>query len=442
MKRNLKNKLTPDYSPLKRGATTKLFFAFLLIGLVSCSTKDAAHDHDTYTCPMHPTVISEKPGTCPVCGMDLVLQSRPGEELEISEDLAKLMRSPNETVVGSIRTIQGQYKEVAVVVESQGLATYDTRKIYSIPSRVGGRLEKVYLKYAYQPVSIGQKVADIYSPELVTAQRELLFLLENEAEDHTIINAAKSKLELLGMSKPQIKNIIEKKETTNTLSVFSPYAGYVIVDEREASITGSQPLNSAQKGDMNEMGSPTSNSSDTSPAEYAPGRLVREGDYISAGETLFTVVNGESLRIELNIPSNQTGALKKGDRIELDLGNGRKKETSIDFVQPFFNEGQDFLKVRVYPKKSDGLRIGQLVSAKIMLTPSESLWIPRQSVVDLGIDKIVFVKVDGALRPKKITTGISSEGLIQVIHGLSSSDEIAENAQYLVDSESFIKSVQ
>jgi multidrug efflux pump subunit AcrA (membrane-fusion protein) len=443
MKKNLKNNLTADYPTLKRGATTTLlFFAFFLIVVVSCSNDHAANDHDTYTCPMHPTVTSDKPGTCPVCGMDLVLQSRPGEDLEISEDLAKLMKSPNETVVGSMRTIQGQYKAVAVVIESQGVATYDTRKIYSIPSRVGGRLEKLYLKYAYQPVRRGQKVADIYSPELVTAQRELLFLLENDAQDNTIINAAKIKLGLLGMSKSQIQSLIEKKETTNTFSVFSPYAGYVIVDEAEPFSAGSQPLNSAQTGDMNEMGPSTSNSPNTPPAESASGRLVREGDYVSAGQTLFTIVNDESLRIDLNIPSNRAGSLKKGDRVELDFGNGQQEETSIDFVQPFFNEGQDFLKVRVYPKKSDGLRIGQLVSAKIVLSPSESLWIPKQSVVDLGIDKIVFVKVDGALKPKKITTGISSAGLIQVIHGLSSSEEIAENAQYLVDSESFIKTVE
>ena len=75
----------------------------------------------------------------------------------------------------------------------QGVVTYDTRNIYTIPTRIGGRLERVYLKYAFQKVSKGQKVAEIYSPELLTAQRELLFLVENDAENTTLIESAKEK---------------------------------------------------------------------------------------------------------------------------------------------------------------------------------------------------------------------------------------------------------
>jgi hypothetical protein len=102
---------------------------------------------------------------------------------------------------------------------------------------------------------------------------------------------------------------------------------------------------------------------------------------------------------------------------------------------------RSFLKLRVYTKKIQGLHIGHLVTAKIQLSPSESLWVPRESVLDLGNNKVVFIKDRGVLKPKKIMTGVSSEGLIQVTSGLSSSDEIAANAQYLVDSESFIKTI-
>jgi multidrug efflux pump subunit AcrA (membrane-fusion protein) len=374
--------------------------------------------------------------------MDLVRQSNPGEELEISADLAKLMKSPNETVVASIKTVKGQYKAVPVVVEAQGRVTYDTRNIFSIPSRIAGRLEKVYIKYAYQSVRKGQKVADIYSPELIAAQRELLFLVENDAKNHALIDAAKRKLELLGMTNLQIEGLMKAKETKNTFSVFSPYTGYLIIDQSTTSTSGPRPANSTETTNMNEMGSASPNAMSTSPSQPASGTIVREGYYVSAGQTLFNIINDESLRIELDIPSNQSASVMKGDRVELDFGNGQRKETSVDFVQPFFDEGQDFIKVRVYIKKFEGLHIGHLVTAKLLLSPSESLWVPKQSIVDLGIDKIVFVKVAGVLKPKKVTTGISSEGLIQINHGLSSSDEIAENAQYLVDSEGFIKTAQ
>jgi hypothetical protein len=86
---------------------------------------------------MHPTVISDRPGTCPVCGMDLVRKARAGEAVKITEDLSKLLKSPNETVVASINTIKGQYKSVPVSVQAQGVVTYDTRNIYTIPARLG-----------------------------------------------------------------------------------------------------------------------------------------------------------------------------------------------------------------------------------------------------------------------------------------------------------------
>src|SRR5688500_15496931 len=158
-----------------------VYLIVLLVTLTSCGHNgDHAENADTYTCPMHPTVVSDRPGSCPVCGMDLVRKARAGEAVEITEDLSKLIKSPNEIVVASIKTIKGEYKSVPVTVQAQGVVTYDTRKIFTIPARVGGRIEKIYLKHAFQQVAKGQKIAEVYSPELIKAQRELLFLLEND----------------------------------------------------------------------------------------------------------------------------------------------------------------------------------------------------------------------------------------------------------------------
>src|SRR5687767_3284996 len=185
MKKNLKN-------------NSIILAIVALLTLASCGAGGNHVEHaDTYTCPMHPTVVSDRPSTCPVCGMDLVRKARSGEEVEITEDLAKVLKSPNEIVIASIKTIKAEYKSVPSSVEAQGLVTYDTRNIFTIPSRVGGRLEKIYLKYEFQPVSKGQKIAEIYSPELITAQRELLFLVENDAENKSLLDGAKNKLGLL-----------------------------------------------------------------------------------------------------------------------------------------------------------------------------------------------------------------------------------------------------
>ena len=417
-----------------------------LLTLASCGGGEHEEHADTYTCPMHPTVISDRPSTCPVCGMDLVRKARAGEEVEITEDIAKLLKSPNETVIASIKTIKAEYKSVPSSVEAQGVVTYDTRNIFTVPSRVGGRLEKIYLKYEIQSVTKGQKIAELYSPELLTAQRELLFLLENDAENKSLIDAAKNKLELLGLTSAQIDNLITRKTPTQTFSIYSAYSGYLITGQPAPTTSVSVSSASATSAGMSDgMGASTSGTSagtSTASSTNQSGSIIREGAYVSAGQTLFSIVNTGDLRIELDLPASQAGAIIKGDKLSLDFGNGAIEETTIDFIQPFFNEGQDFVKLRVFTSKIKDLHIGHLVSAKIQVPASESLWVPREAVLDIGTDKIVFLKERGVLKPKKVTTGISSEGLVEIKSGLASSDEIAANAQYLIDSESFIKTAK
>jgi multidrug efflux pump subunit AcrA (membrane-fusion protein) len=387
---------------------------------------------------MHPTVIADQPGTCPVCGMDLVRKARAGEAVEITEDLSRLLKSPNEIVVTSIETIKGTYKSVPISIEAQGIVTYDTRNISTIPTRIGGRLEKVFLKYPFQKVTKGQKVAEIYSPELLTAQRELIFLLENDSQNEPIIKSAKERLSLLGASDRQIDDLVKRKEPLATFTIYSPYNGYVISETQAAPVApamAQQP--SSQSSGMREG---TSSSASTSPAGIAPGQaLTREGSYVSSGQTLFRVVNPSLLRVELNISSELTGAIEKGSEVTLDFGNEHTQHATVDFIQPFFNEGQEFLIARIYTRHTEALHIGHLVKAILKGKPVEALWVPKQAVLDLGVDKVVFIKDKKVLKPKKVTVGVRTDDLVEIKQGLSSSDEIAANAQYLVDSESFIK---
>jgi multidrug efflux pump subunit AcrA (membrane-fusion protein) len=373
--------------------------------------------------------------------MDLVRKAREGEEVEITEDLAKLLKSPNETVIASIKTIKAEYKSMPLQVDVQGMVTYDTRTVYTIPTRVGGRLEKVFLKSAFQPVAKGQKVAEIYSPELITAQRELLYLIEHDTNNTSLIESAKSRLKLLGASESQINSLIKRKEPLNTFTVYSSYSGYLIPDNQPAPAMNATPLASqTSSGGMNEMGgSSTTSTLSSQPASIA-GSLIREGNYVSTGQTLYKVINTSSLRIELNLPSSQASAIKKGQEIELDFGNDKKEKASVDFIQPFFSESEEFIKLRVYTRHMEDLHIGHLVNASMQLQSTETLWVPKEAVLDLGNEQIVFVKERGRFNPKAITTGIKTAGWVEVKKGLSSTDEIAGNSQYLVDSESFVKS--
>jgi multidrug efflux pump subunit AcrA (membrane-fusion protein) len=404
-----------------------MLIVLVLFLIAACSKSNDHAEHDNFTCPMHPTVVSDKPGSCPVCGMDLVRKARPGEELKISEGLVNALKAPDQSVVSSIKTTKPSFMSIPLSVKALGIITYDARNVYTVSARVGGRLEKSYLKYEFQPVIKGQKIAEIYSPELSTAQRELLYVLKNDSQNHMLVEAAKSKLIRLGLSTTQVEDLIKRQRVGDTFSIYSPYDGYVVGGGPTAAIVAN-----SGKTDMTSE----SASLDGSPLGKLP---LREGSYISEGQTLVKIVNTRAIRIELNVDQRQIGTVTVGDEVEIDFGNGTKEMVSVDFVQPFFDKEQSFLKLRLYAKKIEGLPIGQLVEANLKLKSTESLWLPKQSVIDLGNNKVVFVKDRETFKPKKIVTGISTGEFIEVKSGLATADEIASNAQYLVDSESFIK---
>ena len=420
---------------MKRNWRNKIVTIFLLLTalMTACNSDKHAEHADTYTCPMHPTVISDKQGVCPVCGMDLVRKAREGEEVKITEDLAKLIKSPNELVASDIKTIKPSFQSMEGTVEALGIVTYDSRNLFNIPAKVGGRLDNVFLKYPFQKISKGQKIAEIYSPELITVQREFLFLLKNDPGNAELIEGSRKKLSLLGLSSMQIDQLTNGKEPSLTFSIFSPYDGYVIPEGQAAPvlIPGSQSTMS---------GMASTGTVATPSSKQTSGDLIRVGSYVSAGQTLFKVVNTSRLFVEMNVPASQAGAIKPDAEITLDMGNGIIENGKIDLVQPFFEKGEDFLRVHAHITRSHHANIGQLVKARIPVRSSEGLWLPKDAVVDLGVSQVVFVKDRDVFKAKKVITGMRMDAWIEIKSGLASSDVLASNAQYLVDSESFIKS--
>ncbi len=414
MRKKLRDKLTLD--------TCQLLILLLLV--ISCAPKDSAHEHaDTYICPMHPTVINDKQGVCPVCNMDLVRQGRPDEEVIITEDLAHLIKSPNSRVLASIKTIKGEYKSQSTSVQLTGLVTYDTRLLQSISARVSGRLEMLNLKYAFQSIKKGQKLAEIYSPELIAAQRELLLLMEQD-DKTDLLDGAKQKLFLLGFSQHQLKELITTKSIQQRFSIFSPVEGYLVYENQSATISESEPTG------MNE-------SKSTGSKQVGANAMIREGDYISTGQTLFTVFDNAAVRVELNVPTSLASGLKSGDEIDIIINN-QTKNARVDFVQPFYSQGEDFQKIRVDIKDQSTIKIGTLVSAIWKSSVRESLWIPRAAIINLGNESIVFVREKSVFSPRKVVVEYRNKAHVAV-KGLSSSDEIAVDAQFLTDSEGFIK---
>lgn len=375
-----------------------------------------------YTCPMHPEIIKAQPGKCPICGMDLVKKETDSKKVGDVE-LETLLKPTNEFVVSSIPVTTIEQRGEQIEIEALGNIAYDTRQVGSISARVSGRIEKLYVRYRYQKISKGQKILDIYSPELLTAQQNLLFLLKNDATNTTFIDAAKEKLLLLGMNSDQLKQVFQSGKPLLTIAVYSNYSGHV----HEASKGGSM---NTEAGNMNNISLITEELS------------LKEGMYVQKGQSVFTVFNPDKAWAILNIYGDNQSLIKAGNTVKIvpETAPSKYFTATIDFIEPFYRKENKTLTARVYFNNSDlKIPIGSQVKATIFGNTKEAYWLPKEAVLSLGMDKVVFSKTYGGFRAVKVSTGIIHEKHIQILSGLTATDSVAANAQYLMDSESFIK---
>ena len=265
---------------------------------------------------------------------------------------------------------------------------------------------------------------DIYSPELLTAQQNLLFILKNDAANTSFINTAKEKLLLLGMSNEQLEQVIKAQKPSFTISVYSKYSGHI----HEAG--GIMNNGSNNPGTMKDIAVVT---------EELP---LKEGMYIQKGQTVFSVYNPSKVWALLNIYAENQGLIKNGNRVQLAAETlpGQTFAGIIDFIEPFFRKENKTLTVRVnFDNNKLQLPVGSQVKAKIFSTPQNGDWLPNESIVSLGLNKVVFVKATGGFMPHIVETGLTNNGKTQIRKGLALTDTVLLNAQYLMDSESFIK---
>lgn len=420
------------------------------IALAGCnSDQSAGHEHaetSTYTCPMHPQVVQDEPGSCPICGMDLVPQTAHGGEVELTDELSYLLEPANAAVVSSIQAVKPVRESKTVVSTFPGVIAYDTRQTYSLPVRFGGRIEELFVRYNFQPVEKGQKIMEIYSPELLTSQRELLFLLESDPGNSRLIESAKQRLRLLGVSEAQINQLVQSGQEQYAFPVYSPYTGYIVEAGTEISSSNRTPMPqggaSGMSGGMGSMGGGAVSAPRAAVAQPETRRelSVREGMYVDAGQALFRIIDASRLWAEFNVRTEEARLVDEGDPLLISWGPGENQqiEASVDFVQPFFSEGENFSKIRAYLSNTS-LRVGQLVEGSVQSRTEPTRWIPALAVLDTGRRQLVFVKENGLYRPREIVTGIRAGDMVEVQEGLADSEAVAHNAQFMVDSESFVR---
>jgi Cu(I)/Ag(I) efflux system membrane fusion protein len=380
----------------------------------------------TYTCPMpEDSVFSDSPGRCPKCGMNLVKWEAEEKTASVSPaiGLESLLRPTNEFVVSTIPVTTIEKREEEIEIESLGSVAYDTRRVGNISSRISGRIEKLYVRFRYQLVEKGQRILDIYSPEMLTAQQNLLFLLNHDASNASLVEAARERLLLMGMSRELLEQVIHSGKPSLTIAVYSPYSGHI----HESNVSGQMKTAPEKMKDISRITEELS---------------LKEGMYVQKGQSIFTVYNPDQAWAVLNVYSENQGLVKPGNAVRIVPETAPDKDfrATVDFIEPFYRKDSKTLTVRVYfNNRALKIPIGSQVRATIFGNTRDAFWLPRESVLSLGMDRIVFQKTRDGFLARKIQAGSIYKNHIQVLGGLGPTDSVAVNAQYLVDSESFIK---
>jgi len=404
-----------------------IYIMVLVMVLLSCNNQQSNNTEQTssalkqvYTCSMHPQIIEDHPGNCPICGMKLIKMNQQPAAVPSNIKLESLIKPVNEFVVSSLPVTTMQQKNSGDSVQSFGTIEYDARATGTISARVAGRIEKLYIRYRYEEVEKGQKIMDIYSPELLTAQQNLLFLLSSDAQNTVFIKTAKEKLLLLGMSDEQLNEVIRSGKPAYTVSIYSDYSGHV----HEAG------MDAPAANGMQDVSMVTEELS------------LKEGMYVEKGQTLFMIMSHHQAWAALQIYPEDESLVKVGNPVaiipEADTTNVITGQ--IDFIEPFFRSNSKTLTARVYFHNAFHLPVGSHVTASIYTSNKQASWLPQSAVVSLGLNSVVFLKDNGGFKVHKVITGIRDNNDIQIISGLTSTDTVAVTAEYLIDSESFIKS--
>jgi Cu(I)/Ag(I) efflux system membrane fusion protein len=365
-------------------------------------------------------------------------------------DLGGLVKPVNNTIFSDVKVIAPEDRTINPVIKTLGVIGYDPRLINNISMRYGGRIEKLYIRFNFQEVSKGERLMDIYSPEILTEQQNLIFLLASKSVEPTMLSTSENKLKLLGLTGSQIKQIETSKQPINPIPVYSTYAGHI----HDIGINSAGPGMSSSGMNTNMSSSSSSMNEDpvsggtpllieNLPSSQTSALTLKEGMYVQSGQSVFAIYDISKVWAVLDIYQKDAMLLRTGDKVMITSETSPTDSVSaiINYIEPVSGQNASTIKARVYLQNTGNLhlKVGTLLTAKIALRPVKGIWVPRSAVIDLGDKMVVFVQEKDHFKAKRIQAGAITDSFIQILGGLNIQQKIAASAQYLVDSESFIK---
>ncbi len=370
------------------------------------STDQSTHQHieestpQTWTCSMHPQIKQDKFGLCPICAMDLIplksMQSG-GDDVDPNE----IVMSESAAKLASIQTIRVEKGTPIKTINLQGKVQVDERNISELTARFGGRIEKLFVNYTGQYVRKGEKLASIYSPALLSAQKELLEAISFKESRPGLYLAAKGKLKLWDLTDKQIAAIEEKGEPQAYFNILSPITGTVSM------------------------------------------RHVALGDYVKEGKALFKVVDLSKVWVMFDAYESDLPWIKLGDDVnfELKANPGKSYSAKVTYIDPFINGKTRVAKVRIEVSNKNGVLKPEMFVQGVLESEiaenSSEIMVPKSAVLWTGKRSVVYVKVPDRESPsflhREVVLGPEAGAYYVITEGLEEGEEIATNGVFKID---------
>ena len=375
----------------------------LAVGSMFFSSSDEAevHNHseagvDTeYTCSMHPQIRQKEPGNCPICGMALIPVDNSSEG-----SVDAITMSPSAVKLANIVTMKVGEGSTETNLNIVGKVKQDERRLYSQTSHIPGRIETLNINFTGEYVQAGQTIGTLYSPELVTAQKELLEAYKIKESQPTLFESAKQKLKNWKLTDGQIENLVNSGAIQNAFPIKAGKSGYVFE------------------------------------------RKVNQGDHVKTGQELFMTSDLSSVWVLFEVYEQDLAKVKIGQDLKFSVSSVPSKtfEGKITFISPLIDPKTRTASVRVEAKNTDGLlKPEMLASARLHLDASKtgSIQIPKSAVLWTGERSIVYEKVEEtnglSFAMREVTLGQQIGDYYEVVEGLEVGQEIAVNGTFSID---------
>ena len=381
-----------------------VILVLFLAVFVSCKNKQQAkiNTDEYYTCSMHPQVVEDKPGNCPICHMGLIVVKKTNTAAD------EIMLNDEQERLGNIQVDTIRSGTIGDKVVLTATLNMDETKVNSINARIGGRIDRLYFKNTGDYLTKGSHLYDLYSEELNNAKQEYIATLERkQLLDNSIIDfdrlieSAKTKLLLWGMSESQVSDLVKSGKTSTLTSFYSTASGYIT---------------------------------------ELP---VMEGQFVMEGSTIIKLAGLSSLLAEAQVYASQLYAIDKGGSATIQIPDlpGREFTGKIEFANPEIAPDTRMNLIRVsIPNNNGQLKPGMPAYVIIKNKMINALTLPIDAVLRDGKMNVVWVKsAKNAYKIKMVTTGLESGDRIEIKSGLKTGDVVVTGGAYLINSEYIFK---